>query len=72
MHCCSWPLHVVYWLMNLPTRNYEEDSDSSDEPTPRFRDLGQLKHRFTRTYHLRPSKPVSYTEVDEDLDDSSE
>jgi hypothetical protein len=52
--------------MNSSTKKYEEDSDVHDEPTPRFRDLGQLKHRFTRTYNLRPPKQVSYAEMDDE------
>jgi hypothetical protein len=37
-------------------------------PVPRFRDLGQMKHRFTRTYELREKKPVCYTEYEEELE----
>jgi hypothetical protein len=74
MCCCSWPLSVVHWLIHSWRKNYQEDSDSdsSCEPTPRFRDLGQLKHRFTRTYDLRPPKQVCYAEVDDDAGDSVE
>jgi hypothetical protein len=47
--------------------------DSSDEePVPRFRyvDTGveaqHLKSRFKRTYELRETKPVCYTESEDD------
>ena len=53
---------------------YEEESDSSDDspvpkfqdiPVPGFRDLGPMKQRFTRTYNLRATKPISYAEDDD-------
>ncbi len=68
MSCCSWPLYLVAWITNIySSKKYEDESDfSEDEPRPRFRDLGELKHRFTRTYYLREKKPVCYKEVEED------
>jgi hypothetical protein len=71
MGCCSWLCSVVFWVTGLySSKRYEDDSDSSEEiPVPRFRDLGEPKHRFTRTYYLREKKPVCYTEDDtEDLE----
>jgi hypothetical protein len=48
------------------SKRYEEySSDSSEDiPVPRFRDLGELKHRAVRKYELRPKKDVCYTETD--------
>jgi hypothetical protein len=59
---------VIQWVLELySSKRYEEDSDSSEDiPVPRFRDLGQPKHRFTRTYELREKKPVCYTEEDDE------
>jgi len=68
MSCCSWPLYIVAWVSKVySSKKYEDESDfSDDEPPPRFRDLGQMKHRFTKVYDLREKKPVCYTEVEED------
>jgi len=69
MGCClCWPFTVIQWVLSVySSKKFEEDSDSSEEiPVPRFRDLGQPKHRFTRTYNLRETKPVCYTEVDDE------
>ena len=69
MGCCQcWPFAMVRWVLDLySSKRYEEDSDSSEDiPVPRFRDLGQPKHRFTRTYHLREKKPVCYKEEDDE------
>ena len=41
-----------------------------DIPVPRFRDLGAMKQRFTRTYHLRTTKPVSYAESEDEGTDA--
>ena len=71
MSCCGFLLSFVEWVTGLYTaKRYEADSDSSDDvpvpPVPRFRDLGAMKHRVTRTYELRPTKAVCYRESDED------
>lgn len=67
MGCCSWLCSVVQWTTSLySSRRYEDDSDSSEDiPAPRFRDLGEMRHRFSRTYDLREKKPVCYTEEEE-------
>ena len=67
MSCCNFLLSLVEWVKGFYTsKRYEEDSDSSDDlPAPKFSELGTMKQRFTRTYELRPTKAVCYTEVDE-------
>jgi hypothetical protein len=51
------------------SKPYVEDSDSSEDiPVPRFRDLGEMRHRVKRTYELRPKKPVCYTETEVDAE----
>jgi len=74
MGCCSWPLSVVAWCIGIYSKKYEHDDDDErvpdssyirakeEIPVPRFRDLGAMKQRFTRTYYLRTTKPVSYAE----------
>jgi hypothetical protein len=48
------------------SKPYGEESDSSEDiPVPRFRDLGEMRHRVKRTYELRPKKAVSYAETDD-------
>ena len=48
------------------TKPYREECHSEEEiPVPRFRDLGEMRHRVKRTYELRPKKAVCYTETDE-------
>ena len=51
-------------------KNNNDMYDSSDEePSPRFRyahvDTEQVKSRFKRTYDLRETKPVCYTEQED-------
>jgi len=72
MGCCTWPLSLVYWITNLYTSRNNDMYDSSDEePVPRFRyahahtDTEQVKSRFKRTYDLRETKPVCYTEQED-------
>ena len=71
MGCCTWPLSLVYWITNLYSyKNNNDMYDSSDEePIPRFRyahvDTEQVKSRFKRTYDLRETKPVCYTEQED-------
>lgn len=69
MGCCSWPLSVIsWWFSSYSQKRYDSDSDSSEEiPVPRFRDLGEMRYRpEPRKYELRPTKPVCYTEVEEE------
>ena len=71
MGCCTWPLSLVYLISNLYTSRNNDMYDSSDEePVPRFRyvEAGapHLKSRFKRTYELRETKPVCYTESEDD------
>lgn len=68
MCCLCWPFTMIRWVLDLySSKRYEEDSDSSEDiPVLRFQDLGQPKHRFTRTYNLREKAPVCYTEQDEE------
>ena len=69
MGCCSWVLSAISWCFTSysPSR-YELESDSSDDiPVPRFRDLGEMRYRpEPRKYVLRPTKPVCYTEAEDD------
>jgi hypothetical protein len=65
MGWCSWPLALVAWCISIvSSKRYEDESE--EPPAPRFRDLAPLKQRFTRTYDLRPTKDVCYTESDTD------
>ncbi len=75
MGCCTWPLSLIYWIGNLYTSRNNDMYDSSDEePVPRFRyieaeaeaEAPHLKSRFKRTYELRETKPVCYTESEDD------
>jgi len=77
MGCCSWPLSVVAWCIGIySSKKYEHDdepepdssyTDTKEEiPVPGFRDLGVMKQRFTRTYYLRTTKPVSYAESEDE------
>ena len=80
MGCCTWPLSLVYWITNLYSYKNNDMYDSSDEePVSRFRyahananananartDTEQVKSRFKRTYDLRETKPVCYTEQED-------
>jgi hypothetical protein len=83
MGCCTWPLSVIAWCIGIySSKKYEHDDDDEPEPdssytdtkedipVPGFRDLGVMKQRFTRTYHLRTTKPVSYAESEDDGTDA--
>lgn len=78
MGCCSWPLSVIAWCIGIYSKKHDDEHehvrDSSyikeDIPVPGFRDLGAMKQRFTRTYYLRTTKPVSYAESEDDGTDA--
>ena len=58
------------------SRNNDMYDSSDEEPVPRFRyieaeaeaeaEAPHLKSRFKRTYELRETKPVCYTESEDD------
>ena len=56
------------------SRNNDMYDSSDEEPVPRFRYIEaeaeagamHLKSRFKRTYELRETKPVCYTESEDD------